>query len=142
MQADPVPIPPHLVRFATRYMRKLMPRIRAAEGEPGAEPCPELAFLAMTGNVLPMLGSPHLPDYVQAQARALALGPTEGEGDVYLVTTREWLAGVFARLSPALGKPLAEALPPGEHWLVHVEFRPDGMCDTAMAVIEVDPPPP
>jgi hypothetical protein len=80
MPAHPVPIPPHIVRFATRFMGLLMPRIRAAERAPGAEPCPELAFLAMSGNQLPWLGKPHVPDYVQDQARALALGTTEGTG--------------------------------------------------------------
>jgi hypothetical protein len=138
MPAHPVSIPPHIVDFATRYMRVLMPRIRAAERERGAEPCPELAFLAMAGNQLPLLLHPLLPDYVQDQVRALALGPTEGEGDVYMVTTREWLAGVFAGPSPAAGKALAEALPRGEHWLVYVEFWPDGMCHPWIAVIEVE----
>src|SRR5262249_55058359 len=47
MPAHAATIPPRIVDFATRYMRELMPRIRAAEREPGAEPCPELAFLAM-----------------------------------------------------------------------------------------------
>jgi hypothetical protein len=140
MPAEPVPIPAHIVDFATRVMRQLMPRIRAAELEPGAEPCPEMAFLAMRGNVLPMLHRPHLPDYVQAQVRALALGPTEGEGDVYMATTREWLAELFARDSPALSKILAEALPRGEHWLVYVEFRPDGLCYPWVAVIDVEKP--
>ena len=135
---QPATIPPHVVEFATRYMRQLMPRIRAAEREPGAEPCPELAFLAMAGNQLPLLRNPHVPDYVQAQLRALALGTTEGEGNVYMATTREWLAEVFARASPAAGSALTEALPPGEHWLVYVEFRPDGMCYPWVAVIEVE----
>jgi hypothetical protein len=138
MPADPVTIPQYVVAFATHYMRLLLPRIRAAEREPGAEPCPELALLAMAGNVLPMLHSPHLPDYVQAQVRALALGPTEGEGNVYMVAGRAWLAEFFARQLPALGKTLTEALPKGEHWLVYVEFRPDGMCWPWVAVIEVE----
>jgi hypothetical protein len=92
----------------------------------------------MSGNQLPWLRIPHVPDYVQDQVRALALGPSEGEGDVYLVATREWLAEVFAELSPAVGKAVAEALPPGEHWLVYVEFRRDGMCWPWVAVIEVE----
>jgi hypothetical protein len=138
MPAHPITIPPHIVHFATYYMRELMPRIRAAEREPGAEPCPELALMATSGNQLPWLRHPHVPDYIQAQVRALALGPTEGEGDVYMVTTREWLAEFFAGQSPALGKVLTEALPRGEHWLVYVEFRSDGLVYPWVAVIEVE----
>jgi hypothetical protein len=114
MPTHPITIPPRIVQFAT------------------------LAVLAMSGSWLPWLGDPHVPDYVQTQVRALALGPTEGEGDVYLVDTREWLAEVFAELSPAVGEALAEALPPGEHWLVYVEFQPDGLCYPWVAVIEVE----
>ena len=126
MPAQPATIPQHVIDFATRFMRELMPRIRAAEREPGAEPCPELAFLAMAGNQLPLLRNPHVPDYVQAQLRAVALGPTEGEGNVYMVTTREWLAGLFAGQAPDVSNDLTEALPRGRHWLVYVEFRSDG----------------
>jgi hypothetical protein len=138
MPAHPVTIPPRIVRFATRYMGLLMPRIRAAEAAPGTEPCPELACLAMSGNQLLLLRNPHLPGYVQDQVRALALGPPEGEGDVYMAASREWLAELFAGSSPAVGKVLAEALPPGECWLVYVEFRPDGMCWPWLAVLEVE----
>jgi hypothetical protein len=138
MPAHPVTIPPRIIRFATRYMSLLMPRIRAAERALGAEFCPELVCLAMSGNQLPWLRHPQVPDYVQAQVRALALGPSEGEGDVYMVATPEWMAELFAGLSPAVGEALAEALPQGEHWLVYVEFRPDRLCYPWVAVIEVE----
>src|SRR5262245_37668197 len=137
MPAQPPTIPQHVIDFATCYMRLLMPSIRAAEQVPGAEPCPELACLAMSGNQLPLLRLPNLPDYVQAQVRALALGPTEGDGDAYMVTTREWLAQFFARQLPALGEALAEALPRGQHWLVYVEFR-GGMVYPWIDVIAVE----